>query len=543
MARPLPRFLRTGSAPIARSREAARSAADSAADVLHPLITVARGLRRLAGAGRRRWADTPRDGRGGLLFLAASVVLVVALVPYGPPLAVVVLMAAAAWHGRDRASAAPAGPDPARARRLASLYEALVPYFAVPGEPGEGTAEPRYAHGGCWERAFGAFAFDDDGRLTRLLVRYPASFTDGEAASRARVEHVLRTKSGRGREYRFDWDEEGNELTVTALDPLATDITAQRFVTAPGELVLGFTDPGAVPRTVPVRTEGGVRDEPPVVWRTGPRSTAPHLLAVGGPGSGTTGLLRSLALQALRDGDVLLVEGTGAGEFAALAGRPGVLDVEYGLGGALAGLERAARETERRLVAAQEARRAGVPLPKDVRRPLYVFVDRPSVLAHLAEREGSTAPRSLLQVPLRHGRAAGVTVVVAEQDDALDALPDVLLQYARARVTLGPVGEDTVRVLGAAPRTAPVTTVPPGRGYARLGDGPVLRLQVPATPDPYDDTAPEEGRAAVLALLADREAERAAAPGTESGPDTESLAVRQVRDASSALPGTVAVEG
>ncbi|GAA3242085.1 hypothetical protein GCM10020256_65710 [Streptomyces thermocoprophilus] len=57
--RPLPRILSTGSAQIARSRELARTAADSATDVLHPLITISRGLRRLASAGRRRWADTP----------------------------------------------------------------------------------------------------------------------------------------------------------------------------------------------------------------------------------------------------------------------------------------------------------------------------------------------------------------------------------------------------------------------------------------------------------------------------------------------------
>lgn len=42
--RPLPRILSTGSAQIARSRELARTAADSATDVLHPLITMTRGL-------------------------------------------------------------------------------------------------------------------------------------------------------------------------------------------------------------------------------------------------------------------------------------------------------------------------------------------------------------------------------------------------------------------------------------------------------------------------------------------------------------------
>jgi hypothetical protein len=46
--------------------------------------------------------------------------------------------------------------------------------------------------------------------------------------------------------------------------------------------------------------------------------------------------------------------------------------------------------------------------------------------------------------------------------------------------------------------------VPPGRGYARLGSGPVHRLQVPATPDPYDDATSDADRQAVLALLPPR---------------------------------------
>jgi len=145
--RPLPRILSTGSAQIARSRELARTAADSATDVLHPLITITRGLRRLASAGRRRWAETPKDKRGPLLFLAASVILVVVLVPYGPLLAVITLAAAAAWQGRDRTTA-PEGPDESQIQRLQVLYEALVPYFSTADDPA-----PLYAHGGDWEKA------------------------------------------------------------------------------------------------------------------------------------------------------------------------------------------------------------------------------------------------------------------------------------------------------------------------------------------------------------------------------------------------------
>lgn len=113
-------------------------------------------------------------------------------------------------------------------------------------------------------------------------------------------------------------------------------------------------------------------------------------------------------------------------------------------------------------------------------------------------------------MPLRHGRAANVTVVVAEQYDGLDALADAVRQHTRARVALGPAAARQVEaVLGAAPRTTPPVQVPPGRGYARLGHGPVHRLQVPRTPDPYDDATSEGDRRAVLDLLPPRVAQAA----------------------------------
>jgi hypothetical protein len=498
--RPLPRILSNGTAQLARSRELARTAADSATDVLQPLITVTRGLRRLASAGRRKWAETPKDRRGALLFLVASVILVVALMPYGPLLAVITVMAAAAWHGRDRKPPTPDGPDESQTERLKSLYEALVPYFSSAEDPA-----PLYSHGGEWGKAFPTHAFDDSGRITHLEIHYPAYFTDGEAEARARIEHLITAKSGRGREYHYTWDEEGNQLTVTVLPPLPTDIAAQRFVTAPGETVLGFTDPTEVQRTLPVTHGEEQRDVPPVVWRTGVRSTEPHLLALGQPGSGTSTLLRSVALQALQHGDVVIVDGGGTGEYACLTGRDGVLAVECGLAGALASLEWAATETERRLISANRARQAGHPPPDDTKRPLWILLDRPSAFTHVAAADGRKDPQSLLQVPLRHGRAANVTVVVADQLDSVETLSEAVRQHTRARVVLGPATADQLEAhLGAPPHTTPVTHVPPGRGYARLGTGPVHRLQVPATPDPYHEATSDAHRQAVLDLLPPR---------------------------------------
>ncbi len=493
--RGVPRTL-TDRAPLTPGRELAHSVTDSARDVLHPVITIGRGLRSLAAAGRRGWARTPRDRRGAALLLAASCMLIVALIPYGPPLAAAALLAAGAWRGRDRAGAPTNRQDPVEGR-LQALYEALVPYFSSPLDP-----TPLYSHGGVWRQAFDDHAFDDEGRLVALRLRYPAYFTDGESEARARIEHLLQTKAGRGREYRFVWDEEEGVLDLSVLPALPAGIRAQRFVTAPGEVLLGFTDPEAVQRTLPV-TDGNItRDVPPVIWRTGQRSSEPHLLALGRPASGVTTLLRSVLLQALHHGDVVIVDGGGAGEYACLAGREGVLAVESAPPGATAALEWAARETQRRLVATNTARQQGRPAPEDVRRPLWIVVDRPAALSALAAGEGRPDPQELLQVPLRHGRAANVTVALGEQLESERLLTEAVLAHTRARVVLGPVPSGQVRgTLGELPQTTPVNEVPPGRGYARLGTGPVHRLQVPATPDPYDEGAPEPHRRAVADLL------------------------------------------
>lgn len=140
-----------------------------------------------------------------------------------------------------------------------------MPYFSAPQDP-----RPLYAPGGDWRQAFEEYTFDGLGRLTALRLRYPGYFTDGEEGARARIEQLLHVKAGRGPEYRFDWDEAANRLALGVLPVLPTDVWAQRFVTAPGETVLGFTDPSAVLRTVPVTAGEETYDAPPVVWRTGP---------------------------------------------------------------------------------------------------------------------------------------------------------------------------------------------------------------------------------------------------------------------------------
>lgn len=196
---------------LTRGRELARAAVDSTTDVLHPLFVIARGLRRQAGWARDWWGSTPKDRRGPALMASVGAgFLVLVLLPYGAYLMVAAWMGSAGWMGRDR-TPAPTGPSGAESDRLTALYEALVPYLSVADDP-----SPIYAHDGSWENAFGDHVFED-GRLVRLHLKYPAYFTDGEATARARVEHVLHAKVGRGREYRFEWNEEENHLTLTAL--------------------------------------------------------------------------------------------------------------------------------------------------------------------------------------------------------------------------------------------------------------------------------------------------------------------------------------
>ncbi|MGW6918327.1 hypothetical protein ACWGB8_31615 [Kitasatospora sp. NPDC054939] len=505
----LNRHLSKGRERLGKGRDLARTAGDHAADMFAPLTVIGRGLRHHTAWVKARWQATPKERRGPTVFLAAAIALGVYLLPHGLLFALVALMASAAWCGRGpKAPPAPPAPDVADLK-LTALYAALTPYLAGPED-----LSPLYAHDGNYKAAFANWEFDGEGRLSRLELAYPAYFTDTEPACRARIEQVVQGKAGRAREYRFDWDEESNKLRIAALAPLPTDIAAQRFVAAPGEIVLGFTDEEGSARTIPVQQGGAVGQQPPVVWRTGPRSAEPHLLAFGAPGYGTSSLLRSIALQALPYGDLVVIDGAGTGEHACLVNRPGVHTVETSLHGALAALEWAAQETERRLAALNAARQAGVAAPEDVTRPLWLLLDHPTELGELAHAEGRPDPQELLEVPLRQGRAARVTVVIAESVEARDRIGPTVRATTRARVVLGPVGpEEGHAALGAPLDIVPAAHAPAGRGYARIGNAAPVRLQVPATVDPLDEEAPDRLREAVITLLPHRDTRTEAAAG------------------------------
>ncbi|MCX4758558.1 hypothetical protein [Kitasatospora purpeofusca] len=486
---------------LSKGRDLARTAGDHASDMFAPLTVVGRGMRHHVAWAKGRWQATPKERRGPTVFLVAAMLVGIFLLPHGLLFALVALMASAAWAGRaPKAPPAPPEPDVAEVK-LTALYAALTPYLAGPDE-----LVPLYHHEGSWKNVFSGWEFDAGGRLSRLEIAYPAYFTDTEPAARARIEQVVQGKAGRAREYRFDWDEESNRLRIAALAPLPTDIAAQRFVAAPGEIVLGFTDEDGSARTIPVQQGGMPAQQPPVVWRTGPRSGEPHLLALGVSGYGTSSLIRSIALQALPYADLMVIDGAGTGEHACLVNRPGVHTVETSLHGALAALHWAAQETERRVTALNAARHAGAAPPADVTRPLWLLLDHPTELTELAHAEGRPDPQDLLELPLRHGRAARVTVVVADDIAARDRISPSVRATARARVVLGPAGpEESHAALGVPLDIAPAAHAPAGRGYARIGTGAPVRLQLPATVDPLDEEAPAALRDAVIALLPHRD--------------------------------------
>ncbi|MFG2844316.1 hypothetical protein ACGF12_14240 [Kitasatospora sp. NPDC048296] len=500
---------------LTKGREIARTAGDHASDMFAPLAVIGRGLRHHADWARTRWQATPQERRGPTLFLTAATLIGIYLLPHGLLFALIALMASSAWAGRPpKAAPAPPAPDVTEIK-LSALYSALTPYLGGPED-----ANPLYHFEGSYKSAFSSWEFDGEGRLSRLELGYPAYFTDTEPAARARIEQVVQGKAGRAREYRFDWDEESNRLRIAALTPLATDIVAQHFVAAPGEIVLGFTDEDGTARTIPVSQGGTTAQQPPVVWRTGPRSSEPHLLALGVAGYGTSSLLRSLALQALPYADLVVIDGAGTGEHACLVNRPGVYTVETSLHGALAALEWAAGETDRRLAALNAARHAGTAPPEDATRPLWLLLDHPTELSELAHAEGRPDPQDLLELPLRHGRAARVTVVIADDIEARDRLTPTVRATTRARVVLGPAGpEEGHAALGAPLDIAPAAHAPIGRGYARIGNGAPVRLQVPTTVDPLDDEAPPQLRDAVIALLPHRDSRTEAVPGTPPRPE------------------------
>ncbi|MYV98121.1 ATP-binding protein [Streptomyces sp. SID3343] len=478
-------------------------------DTFSPVLTLTRGLRKQAAWARNWWkaagADKRKVGAAGV----AAMVLALYFLPYAPIVTVVLVLGSAAWLGRGEKPPAPEpAPDPTDVR-LQAVYNGLVPYLADDHDPA------RIFHpGGPYQDAFRHWELDGD-RITRLELAYSPYFTDNDPAARARVERALQAKTGRGREYLYDWDTENNHLTLAALSPLPPPVPAQPYVTAPREILLGITDTTSTNRLTPIRVDNTTRQLPPVMWRTGNRSIDPHLLAVAAPGAGKSNLLRTIALQAARDGDLVVVDGSGSGDFACLVGRKNILRVETGYQGTIEILTWLRHETQRRIAAVTHAKQHGTPVPDNARRPLWVILDEITELTESATAQGATDPQEFLDLPLRLGRAAHVGIVTSVRPAHLDRLRPALVADTHTRIVLGSLDpEVTGVVLGATPGISGGEAMPPGRGYVRIGNNAVIRIQIPYTPDPLEDDTCEADRRRVLDLLPPRidEAARAGDP-------------------------------
>ena len=515
---------------VARTREFSGDLRARLGEILYPVILVLRGLRRAATGGRAWWTARSTRRRQIEAALLAAVLVTVGLLPYGPAILILGFLCWAGWLGRDTA---PKDADPeskAHICRLQAVYDGLVPYLHDEHDP-----DQHFKPGGGYRDAFTSWEFDEHDRLTGFIVDYSQYVRDGEAECRAKVERAIEGKVGRGNEFLYDWDEEGNHLRVRVLPPLPGGLAAQPWPVAEIEYVLGITDPDSAGRLVPVLMpdEPGVEPEPlpanlaartadapegwhsavvaPVVWRVGTPCPHPHLLVTGSSGSGKTTALRSLLGQALGRGQqvaVIDIEQTEA--YADLAGRPGVRGVVEDPERALElldwfGLE-CERRAERRRAEAEavangdttsfpalkvlDATADGLRQPQVLMEPaeptepaLWLCIDGLPELLDAAASLGRPQLEETLASLARKARYAGVLLLATARDERVLQLRPALRAQLTVRVAMGTVDPSVSTALfGGTLELGGSLRRPVGRGYVRVGTGPVIRLQTPYAP-------------------------------------------------------------
>jgi hypothetical protein len=507
---------------IAKGRGVASEGWTRVLDVCYPLIVLGRGTRRGAAMLGGWWKAAPKEKRRLQSVIVLVCLVGVGLLSYGPLLLILGYLAGAAWLGRDTSRK---GADPesqAHIGRLQSVYNGLVPYLQNGDDP-----DRHFTPGGGYRDAFTHWEFDEQDRLVRLRFDYSQYFKDGEADSRAKVERALEGKIGHSNEYLYAWDEEGNHLEVRILPPLPDGIGAQPWPVADIEFVLGVTDPGSAGRLIPVTVADPDAAEDtltpqaaaadglppgfriaqlaPVIWRIGSPSANPHLLVAGGPSTGKSTAVRSLLGQALARGHRVAVMDTDqSAEYGGLAGRANVLRVTEQPADSLDLLDWFGLEVERRAQnpigseAVSGGERpadgdSGTADPGDAATeadrdsgadvPLWLFVDNLPELCAAAGRLGRPDPQDALALLARKARFARTTLVVTARTDQVAALRPALRNQLTSRIALGRVDPTASTLMfGGTLELGGAQVMPPGRGYVRIGAGPVIRLQTPYAP-------------------------------------------------------------
>jgi hypothetical protein len=194
---------------FANVKGAASSTAARGRDVLYPLILITRGLRRGFRWCYAWWRRTDKDRRRMVLAAIALVTIVIAMLPRGPWILAGALMASAALAGRAPRAAK---ETPQQLAKLQAIYNGLVPYLMDEYDP-----DQVFTPGGEFSKAFDGWIFDEFGQLIKLDLHYSPYFKDGEPEARAKVEHAIERKTGLNNDYMYEWDEEGNKLSVAIM--------------------------------------------------------------------------------------------------------------------------------------------------------------------------------------------------------------------------------------------------------------------------------------------------------------------------------------
>lgn len=520
---------------VLRTREFFKDLGARLLDIFYPLVMILRGLRRAIVGGKAWWDASSKEKRRVQVALVLIVGVLLVLMPYGPVLLTIGFVCWAGWMGRDTSRK---GADPEtkeHVARLQAVYNGLVPYLHDEDDP-----DQHFKPGGCYRDAFTAWEFDEHDRLLGFKFDYSEYVRDGETECRSKVERAVEGKVGRGNEFLYDWDEEGNHLQVRVLPPLPGGLAVQPWPVAEIEYVLGITDPDSAGRLMPVllpEEPGAEPDEvptgaarnpavpqgwrsavvAPVIWRVGSPCPNPHVLVTGQAASGKTTVLRSLIGQALgRNQQVAVIDMEQTEAYEDLKGRPGVRGVIEEPQRALElldwfGLECERRAERRRLDA--EAVASGdttlIPMVKvrdaslDGRNggmvpgqggeddaeaensepTLWLCIDGlPELIEAAAALERPNLQETLAALA-RKARYADVLLLVTAREEQVLNLRPALRAQLTVRLAIGAVeAAVSTALFGGTLELGGSRRLPPGRGYARVGKGPVIRLQTPYAP-------------------------------------------------------------